>query len=55
MGAFNQWAKGTRFEDWRNRHVDEIAEALMHGAADVFHTALAAMAARQPAAPEGTL
>ncbi len=37
MGAFNQWAKGTRFEDWRNRRVDEIAEALLRGAADIFN------------------
>jgi trans-AT polyketide synthase/acyltransferase/oxidoreductase domain-containing protein len=29
VGAFNQWAKGTRFEDWRNRNVDEIATELM--------------------------
>lgn len=29
IGAFNQWAKGTRYEDWRNRHVNEIAEELM--------------------------
>ena len=33
MGAFNAWAAGTRFENWRNRHVDEIALALMEGAA----------------------
>ncbi len=29
MGAFNQWVKGTSLENWRNRHVDEIAEKLM--------------------------
>jgi len=29
MGAFNQWVKGTALENWRNRHVDEIAEKLM--------------------------
>ncbi|HET8842317.1 MAG TPA: SDR family NAD(P)-dependent oxidoreductase, partial [Ktedonobacteraceae bacterium] len=32
MGAFNQWVKGTRYEAWRNRHVQEIAEILMRGA-----------------------
>lgn len=32
MGAFNQWVKGTRYEDWKNRHVHEIAELLMHEA-----------------------
>jgi trans-AT polyketide synthase, acyltransferase and oxidoreductase domains len=29
MGAFNQWVKGTILENWRNRHVDEIAEKMM--------------------------
>lgn len=29
LGAFNQWVKGTVLEDWRNRHVDEIAEKIM--------------------------
>jgi trans-AT polyketide synthase/acyltransferase/oxidoreductase domain-containing protein len=33
MGAFNAWARGTPLENWRNRHVDEIGEALMKGAA----------------------
>jgi trans-AT polyketide synthase/acyltransferase/oxidoreductase domain-containing protein len=44
MGAFNQWAKGTRFENWRNRHSDEIGEALMGAAAGVFNTAFSAIA-----------
>ncbi|BCJ93981.1 polyketide biosynthesis protein PksE [Anaerocolumna cellulosilytica] len=25
LGAFNQWMKGTIYESWQNRHVDEIA------------------------------
>ncbi|MGA8164062.1 MAG: PfaD family polyunsaturated fatty acid/polyketide biosynthesis protein [Waddliaceae bacterium] len=29
LGAFNQWVKGTELENWRNRHVDQIAEKLM--------------------------
>ncbi len=29
LGAFNQWVKGTALEDWRNRHVDEIAVKLL--------------------------
>jgi trans-AT polyketide synthase/acyltransferase/oxidoreductase domain-containing protein len=33
LGAFNQWVKGTNLEDWRHRHVDDIAERLMNGAA----------------------
>ncbi len=31
LGAFNQWVKGTSLENWRNRHVDEIAVKLMEG------------------------
>jgi trans-AT polyketide synthase/acyltransferase/oxidoreductase domain-containing protein len=30
MGSFNAFVKGTKLENWRNRHVDVIAEALMH-------------------------
>ncbi|MGA1791928.1 MAG: hypothetical protein ACMUIM_10605, partial [bacterium] len=33
LGAFNQWVKGTQLENWRNRHVDEIAEKLMEDTA----------------------
>ena len=29
LGAFNQWVKGTKFEKWRDRHVDEIGKHLM--------------------------
>ena len=29
LGAFNQWVKGTRFEDWKERYVAEIAIFLM--------------------------
>ncbi len=36
MGAFNQWVRGTKYEDWRNRHADQIAELLMRGAARVL-------------------
>ena len=34
LGAFNHWSKGTAFEKWRHRHVDQIAESLMQGAAE---------------------
>lgn len=34
MGAFNQWVKGTKLENWRNRHVDEIGIKLMEEAAN---------------------
>jgi trans-AT polyketide synthase/acyltransferase/oxidoreductase domain-containing protein len=29
LGAFNQWVKCTELENWRNRHVDKIAEKIM--------------------------
>jgi trans-AT polyketide synthase/acyltransferase/oxidoreductase domain-containing protein len=37
MGAFNQWGKGTVLENWRNRHVDEIANKLMLGTAKLLN------------------
>jgi trans-AT polyketide synthase/acyltransferase/oxidoreductase domain-containing protein len=37
LGAFNQWVKGSHLENWRNRHVDEIADKIMHGAAAVLN------------------
>jgi trans-AT polyketide synthase/acyltransferase/oxidoreductase domain-containing protein len=37
LGAFNQWVKGTAWENWRNRHVDEIAEKLMQETVDVLN------------------
>jgi trans-AT polyketide synthase, acyltransferase and oxidoreductase domains len=33
MGAFNQWVKGTNIHAWRDRHVADIGERLMLGAA----------------------
>ncbi|MDF0529506.1 PfaD family polyunsaturated fatty acid/polyketide biosynthesis protein [Tsukamurella sp. 8F] len=33
MGAFNRWAAGSDLESVADRHVDEIADRLMHGAA----------------------
>lgn len=36
LGSFNQWVKGTELASWRARHVDDLAERLMHGAADVI-------------------
>jgi trans-AT polyketide synthase/acyltransferase/oxidoreductase domain-containing protein len=37
MGAFNQWVKGSALENWHNRHVDEIAEKLMQGTAELLN------------------
>ncbi len=43
LGAFNQWVKGTELEDWRNRHVDEIAEKIMLGTAELLNKRYEAM------------
>ncbi len=37
LGAFNQWIKGTELEDWKNRHVEQIAERLMKGTAKLIN------------------
>jgi trans-AT polyketide synthase/acyltransferase/oxidoreductase domain-containing protein len=44
LGAFNQLVRGTPREDWRQRHVDEIAGLLMEGAAAVLRERWAALA-----------
>jgi trans-AT polyketide synthase/acyltransferase/oxidoreductase domain-containing protein len=46
LGAFNQWAKGTALESWRNRHVDEIAIALMKETAALLSNRLLAITAK---------
>lgn len=51
LGAFNQWVKGTRFEFWRDRHVHEIAEALMDGAAEWLNRRYAEMRSAATAEP----
>ncbi|MFD0318984.1 PfaD family polyunsaturated fatty acid/polyketide biosynthesis protein [Streptomyces flavalbus] len=45
LGALNSRLRGTPREDWRNRHVDEIADWLMRGAADVLTDRLARLTA----------
>jgi trans-AT polyketide synthase/acyltransferase/oxidoreductase domain-containing protein len=40
LGAFNQWAKGTPLEPWRQRHVDILADRIMEGAAEVLNRQL---------------
>lgn len=37
LGAFNQWVKGTPLEDWRNRHVDDIAKKILSGTAQLIN------------------
>jgi trans-AT polyketide synthase/acyltransferase/oxidoreductase domain-containing protein len=39
MGAFNRFVAGSELADWRNRHVEVIAEKLMAGAAGVLESA----------------
>lgn len=36
LGAFNQWVKNSGLESWRARHVDQIAEKLMRGTAELL-------------------
>ncbi|MBF0695872.1 PfaD family polyunsaturated fatty acid/polyketide biosynthesis protein [Actinomyces bowdenii] len=40
LGAWNGCVRGTRLESWRSRHVDEVAETLMQGAAEHLEIAL---------------
>jgi trans-AT polyketide synthase/acyltransferase/oxidoreductase domain-containing protein len=47
LGAFNQWVKGTALADWRNRHVDDIAERLMQGTAELLTRRFAALSQRR--------
>ncbi len=49
IGAFNQFVRGTALENWRSRHVDDIAELLMQGAADVLKQRFSAMLDTNPA------
>lgn len=41
LGAFNEWVAGTEFEDWRRRHVDDIALLLLRGTAAFLGDGLA--------------
>ncbi|WP_281285985.1 PfaD family polyunsaturated fatty acid/polyketide biosynthesis protein [Melghirimyces algeriensis] len=34
LGAFNQWVKGTPYEDWKKRHVVDVAALLMQQASE---------------------
>jgi trans-AT polyketide synthase/acyltransferase/oxidoreductase domain-containing protein len=45
LGAFNQWVRGTRLEDWRNRHADAIGAQLMGAAAELLDTRFRRLAA----------
>jgi len=39
MGAFNEWAKGSFLEDWRERRVAVVGLNLLHGAAVLLRAA----------------
>jgi trans-AT polyketide synthase/acyltransferase/oxidoreductase domain-containing protein len=43
LGAFNSWVKGSEIESWQQRRVAEIAERIMHGAAEVLGRRLAGL------------
>jgi trans-AT polyketide synthase/acyltransferase/oxidoreductase domain-containing protein len=49
LGAFNQWVKGTELASWRNRHVVDMADKLMQGAAAVFNRRVAQLIFKTPA------
>ncbi|MFB8774638.1 PfaD family polyunsaturated fatty acid/polyketide biosynthesis protein [Streptomyces broussonetiae] len=56
LGALNSLLRGTPREDWRARHVDDLAELLMDGAARLWQRRLEETAARRDdAVPEGTI
>jgi len=44
LGAFNEWVRGTSLQSWQSRHVDEIAERIMDGAAAHLRDRLAEFA-----------
>jgi trans-AT polyketide synthase, acyltransferase and oxidoreductase domains len=43
LGAFNQWVKDTQLADWRQRHVADIAERLLTGAAELLNERFASL------------
>ena len=51
MGAFNAWVKDTPLATWRNRHVDEIADQLMQGAAEYVSRYIESVASSLPMSP----
>jgi trans-AT polyketide synthase/acyltransferase/oxidoreductase domain-containing protein len=55
LGAFNQWVKGTDLASWRNRHVVDMADKLMQGAAVVFNRRIAQLISQTPAVAAATI
>ena len=54
LGAWNRFVRGTSLESWRSRHVDEVAEILMRGAAEQLEAALGHYLPRSPASTAST-
>lgn len=52
LGAFNRWVKGTGWERWQSRHVDQIGERLMTQAAAHLVRQLRALESRAGSANE---
>jgi trans-AT polyketide synthase/acyltransferase/oxidoreductase domain-containing protein len=52
LGSMNQWVEGTSLENWRNRHVDDMADRLMSEAAAVFNHRFRKLFVVDSAAPE---
>lgn len=48
LGALNSRLRGTPREHWRDRHVDDLADLLMSGAADVLTRQLAGLTGTTP-------
>lgn len=42
----NQWVKGTQWEDWRNRHVDELAKKIMEDTVEVLERSFSTIGKR---------
>ncbi len=43
MGLFNQWVKSTDLADWRQRHVSDLADQLMHETADYLNQKISSL------------
>lgn len=53
LGAFNQWVKGTKLDNWRNRHVDSIGIKIMKATADLLNDKIRSLFSKQIILGEG--
>ncbi|RJF41184.1 PfaD family polyunsaturated fatty acid/polyketide biosynthesis protein [Actinomyces sp. 2119] len=51
LGAWNRCVRGTALEPWRSRHVDQVADVLMGGAADLLSATVGRYASRTSPLP----